>query len=87
MVDAESVRSRIDHLGGLVEELDAIRGGGRDAYMNEWRTRLAAERALQLAIQTCIDISAHLIAELGLRAPEDYRGVAAGSRATAARSA
>lgn len=75
MVDAESVRSRIDHLGGLVAELDAIRSGGHDAYTSEWRTRLAAERALQLAIQACIDISAHLIAELGLNPPEDYRGV------------
>jgi uncharacterized protein YutE (UPF0331/DUF86 family) len=75
LVDTSSVRSRLEHLDELVKELDAIRVGGRDAYMTEWRTRLAAEHALQLAIQTCIDVGAHMISELGLKAPADYRGV------------
>lgn len=75
MVDAESVRSRLDHLGSLLEELEDIRAGGHDAYAVELRTRLAAQHALQLAIQACIDIGAHVIAELGLRAPDDYRSV------------
>jgi uncharacterized protein YutE (UPF0331/DUF86 family) len=75
LVDVESVRSRLDHLGDLLEELDAIRVGGHDAYAAERRTRLAAQHALQVAIQDCIDISAHLISELGLEAPNDYRGV------------
>ena len=75
MVDIESVSSRLDHLDELLQELDAIRADGRDSYMAQWRTRLAAEHALQLAIQTCIDISAHLVSELGLKTPEDYRGV------------
>jgi uncharacterized protein YutE (UPF0331/DUF86 family) len=43
--------------------------------MSAWRTRLAAEHALQLAIQTCIDVGAHVVSELGLKAPADYRGV------------
>ena len=75
MVDADSVSSRLQRLDELLRELDDIRAGGRDAYMAEPRTRLAAERALQLAIQSCIDIGAHLISELGLKAPADYRGV------------
>jgi uncharacterized protein YutE (UPF0331/DUF86 family) len=56
LVDTSSVSARLEHLGELLTELDAIRGGGRDAYAAEWRTRLAAEHALQLAIQTCIDV-------------------------------
>jgi uncharacterized protein YutE (UPF0331/DUF86 family) len=75
LVDAESITSRIAHLDELLGELDAIRAAGRDAYMAERRTRLAAEHALQLAIQSCIDIGAHLVSELGLQAPNDYRGV------------
>lgn len=75
MVDTPSVDSRLEHLDALVTELDAIRSGGRDAYMSEWRTRLAAEHALQLAIQTCIDVGAHMVSELGLKTPADYRGV------------
>lgn len=80
MVDIESVSSRLDRLDELLEELDAIRAGGRDAYMAEPRTRLAAEHALQLAIQSCIDIGAHLVSELGLPTPSDYRGVFASLR-------
>lgn len=75
MVDAESVSGRIGRLDELLGELDAIHAGGRDAYMAEPRTRLAAEHALQLAIQSCIDIGAHLVSELGLPAPSDYRGI------------
>ncbi len=80
MVDSDGVTSRLQRLDGLLRELDAIRAGGRDAYMTEPRTRLAAEHALQLAIQSCIDIGAHLISELGLEAPADYRGVFASLR-------
>jgi len=75
LVDAESVSSRLTHLDELLTELDTIRAAGRDAYAAEWRTRLATEHALQLAIQACIDVGAHLVSELGLKAPADYRGV------------
>ncbi len=75
MVDADSVSSRLARVDELLCELDAIKAGGRDAYADEWRTRLATEHALQLAIQACIDVGAHLVSELGLKAPADYRGV------------
>lgn len=75
MVDAESIATRLDRLTPLLVELEEIRAGGHDAYMAEFRSRLAADHAIQLAIQICIDVGAHLIAELGLEAPSDYRGV------------
>jgi len=55
--------------------MEAIRAAGRDAYMADFRTRLAADHAIQLAVQICIDVGAHLIAELGLEPPSDYRDV------------
>lgn len=75
MVDVESINARLERLDELLQELEAIRGGGREMYMAERRTRLAAEHALQLAIQSCLDIGAHLISELGLASPADYRAV------------
>ena len=75
MVDAESVASRLDRLSQLLKQLEEIRTGGRDTYEHDFRTRLAAAHAVQLAIQVCVDIGAHLIAEQGLDAPSDYRGV------------
>lgn len=75
MVDPEGIAARVERLGPLLEELEQIEGGGRDAYMASFRTRLAAAHAIQLAVQICIDVGAHLIAEKGLPAPSDYRGV------------
>lgn len=75
LVDPEGISARIERLGPLLEELEQIGDGGRDAYMASFRTRLAAAHAIQLAVQICIDVGAHLIAEEGLPAPADYRGV------------
>ncbi|MBW8060335.1 MAG: DUF86 domain-containing protein [Solirubrobacterales bacterium] len=75
MVDAESVATRLDRLTPLLEELEEIRAAGHDAYMADFRSRLAADHAIQLAVQICIDVGAHLIAELGLEVPSDYRGI------------
>lgn len=75
MVDPERVRDRLARLDRLLALLETVVAEGRQPYEDDLRTRLQAERALQLAIQICIDIGAHLIAEEGLDAPSDYRGV------------
>jgi uncharacterized protein YutE (UPF0331/DUF86 family) len=75
LVDAESVSTRLDRLSQLLQELEDIRAAGHEAYKSDFRNRLAAAHAIQLAIQICIDIGAHLIAELGLEAPSEYRGI------------
>lgn len=75
MVDPESIDVRLEHLTDLLAESERIRSGGRAAYDAAFRDRLAAQHAIQLAIQNCVDIGAHLIAELGLRMPDDYKGV------------
>jgi uncharacterized protein YutE (UPF0331/DUF86 family) len=75
LVDPESVEKRIDRLGDLLVELEKIKAAGHDAYSDDLQTRFAAQRELQLAIQICIDVAAHLIAERGPKMPDDYRGV------------
>ena len=80
MVDPESIDARLEHLAELLAESERIRSGGRDAYDAGFRDRLAAQHAIQLAIQICVDVGAHLIAELGLRMPGDYKGVFAALR-------
>jgi uncharacterized protein YutE (UPF0331/DUF86 family) len=75
LVDPERVRDRLGRLGRMLSVLEEVRGAGEKAYLDDLDTRLKTERALQLAVQICIDIGAHLIAELGLDQPDDYRGV------------
>lgn len=80
MVDPESIDARLERLAELLAELERIRAGGRGAYDAGLRDQLAAQHAIQLAIQVCVDVGAHLIAELGLRMPDDYKGVFAALR-------
>lgn len=68
-------RSRKGRLSKLLEELAEIKGDGYDSYQASFRNRLAAAHAIQLAVQICLDIGAHLIAEEGLDMPDDYRGI------------
>jgi uncharacterized protein YutE (UPF0331/DUF86 family) len=75
LVDAASIESRLERVRILLVELDEIHEGGRGAYDESLRLRLATQRGLQLAIQACIDIGSHLVAELDLPLPADYRGV------------
>jgi uncharacterized protein YutE (UPF0331/DUF86 family) len=75
LVDPESIEVRLDHLRDLLDVLEGIRAGGRETYSKSFESRLAAQHAIQLAIQICVDIGAHLIAELGMRMPDDYRGI------------
>ena len=75
MVDAPSIESRLERLRSLLAELDEIHAGGREAWVADPRLRLATERALQLSIPVCIDVAGHLVAELNLPLPPDYRGL------------
>jgi len=75
LVDAGSIEARLEHLDEFLERCEEIRAAGRSAYDENVQSRLAAQRAIQLSIQICIDIAAHLIAEWGPRMPADYHGV------------
>lgn len=75
MVDPEKISDRLERLSALLDELLVIKGEGYDSYMASFRVRLATAHAIQLAVQVCLDIGAHLIAEEGLKMPDDYRGV------------
>lgn len=61
MVDREGVSKRLDRLATMVEELDRIRAEGRDVYSTDLKTRLAADHAIQVSVQACLDIGAHLV--------------------------
>lgn len=75
MVDAESVFAKLARLDSLLGVLDEARARGKDALVSDVHFQLEVERALQVSVQVAIDIGAHLVSELGLRPPSDYRGV------------
>jgi uncharacterized protein YutE (UPF0331/DUF86 family) len=75
LVDPERVRARLERLRPLLAMLERMRAAGRATYDEGLERQLATQHALQLAIQSCIDVGAHLVAELGLPPPSDYRGI------------
>ena len=75
MVDAEQVENRLERLEALLEELDAVRSAGEEAYLADAKQRLATERLLQLSIQICIDLAAQVVSEQSAAPPSSYSDV------------
>jgi len=75
LVDARRIRELLIHLDELLPLLDETREAGRTSFLQSRRLQHQTERELQLAVQVCIDAGAHLVAQLGLGAPHDYRDV------------
>lgn len=75
MVDRERVERYLESLNRSTQKLELIRGKGLDNFQASDDMQLLVERLLQVAIQACIDIGAHVIAESGFKAPDDYASV------------
>lgn len=75
MVDADSVFAKLARLDSLLGVLESAQERGKTAVTSDVHLQLEVERALQVSIQICIDIGAHLVSELGLKPAEDYQGV------------
>ena len=60
-------------LDGYARRLRELGESTLEEYLADELIRRATERLLHLAIEACLDIGHHLIAERGYRAPEDNR--------------
>jgi len=63
MVDRDLVLRRLAMLEGYLEQLGPYRGIDIGAYRQDWRTQRIVERTLHLAIETCMDVADHIVAE------------------------
>lgn len=75
MVESDTVRSLLDTIERRVARLQRAAGTDLDDYMDDPDLQDIVERNFQLAIQACIDLGLHLLAELGAPPPETNRGV------------
>jgi len=41
-------------------------------YSKDWKTQRIIERTLQMMIETCVDITGHIISDSGYRIPKSY---------------
>jgi len=69
VVDRELVLRKAAALEGYLGELEQFRSIDLEAYRAEWKTQRVVERSMHLAIEVCLDLGDHLIADRGLRVP------------------
>jgi len=70
---SEVIQERLKLLDGYARRLRELGERTLEEYLADELIRRATERLLHLAIEACLDIGHHLIAERGYRAPEDNR--------------
>ena len=75
MVDRDLVARRRLALEQYLRELREVISIGREAYLADWKAQRAAERSLQLAMEVCLDLAEHVIADQRLAAPETASGM------------
>lgn len=72
MVDPETVWRRLREIDRRVGALREVQAEGRQRFLDDEGLQAQAERHLQLAIQSAVDVAVHLLAEESARTPEDY---------------
>lgn len=70
MVDRDLILRRLANLDTYLEQLTPYRGVDVEVYRQDWKTQRIVERTLHLAIETCMDVADHIVADRRLRIPE-----------------
>lgn len=70
MVDRDVVLRRLALLETYCEQLAQYRAIDVDTYRADWKTQRIIERTLHLAIEVCMDVADHIVADRRLRVPE-----------------
>lgn len=75
MVDEDLLRRKLSLLSRTIAKLEKYRDLSLSELTGNEERRDAIERALQVAVQACLDIGNHVIADLNLREPNDYKDI------------
>lgn len=75
MVDSAIADRLLGLLESYVRDLRSLQDMSFAAYRDDVRTQRFAERTLHIAIEACLDLGNHIIADEGFREPADNRSV------------
>jgi uncharacterized protein YutE (UPF0331/DUF86 family) len=70
VVDRDLVLRRLAFLETYLDQLASYRDVDLPAYQQDWKLQRIIERTLHLAIETCMDVADHIVADRRLRVPE-----------------
>lgn len=72
MVDRDLVRRKLAELAEYVTQVSEYQALTVERYRADWKTQRIVERTLQMAIEACLDVASHVVADRGLHAPATY---------------
>ncbi len=72
MVDRDLILRKLADMDQYVRQVSEYRDITVEQYRRDWKPQRIIERTLQLAIEVCVDIANHVIADHGLRVPTTY---------------
>jgi uncharacterized protein YutE (UPF0331/DUF86 family) len=72
VVDRDLLRRKLAELSEYVTQVSEYRDLTAERYRADWKTQRIVERTLQMAIEACVDVASHVVADRGLRAPSTY---------------
>ena len=73
MLDPEVFDRRLEKLEVVLRDLRGLGGLTAEQYVTDRGTQAKAERWVQVAVEACIDLASHMIADHGLPTPATYR--------------
>jgi uncharacterized protein YutE (UPF0331/DUF86 family) len=72
VVDRDLLLRKLADLDLYVRQVAEFREVDLEHYRGDWKTQRIVERTLQMAIELCVDVANHVIADHGLRVPATY---------------
>jgi uncharacterized protein YutE (UPF0331/DUF86 family) len=72
VVDRDLVLRKVADLDQYLGQVSEYQDITVEQYRGDWKTQRIVERTLQMAIEVCLDIATHVIADRGLRVPTTY---------------
>jgi len=70
VVDRDLALRKIAAIEEYLQQLSEYRNVGLDEYRSDWKTQRVVERTLHLAIEACMDLADHIVADRRLRVPD-----------------
>ena len=72
MVDKSLILRKLSTLDEYLKQINEYANISSKEYAADWKIQRIVERTLQMMIETCLDVSGHIISDEKLRVPETY---------------
>ena len=72
MVDKNLILRKLSTLDEYLKQINEYANISLNEYADDWKVQRIVERTLQMMIETCLDVSGHIISDERFRIPETY---------------